>query len=54
VESAAHHALWISAISCAGDMGIGLCTDPNALPGIAGLANCVEAAYAEMRGAAGI
>ncbi|MDT5250423.1 MAG: hypothetical protein QOJ28_3057, partial [Mycobacterium sp.] len=27
-EPGAHHALRISAISCAGDIGIGLCTDP--------------------------
>lgn len=53
-EPAAHHALRISAISCAGDMGIGLCTDPNALPDIAGLAGCVDAAYDELRTAAGI
>lgn len=53
-EPAAHHALRISAISCAGDMGIGLCTDPNALSDIAGLADCVDAAYQELRVAAGI
>jgi len=53
-EPAAHHALRISAISCAGDMGIGLCTDPTALPDIAALADCVEAAYTELRAAAGI
>lgn len=53
-EPAAHHALRISAISCAGDMGIGLCTDPNALPDIAGLAGCVDSAYGELRTAAGI
>ena len=28
-------ALRISAISCAGDLGIGLCTDPQALPYVA-------------------
>ncbi len=53
-EPAAHHALRISAISCAGDMGIGLCTDPTALPDIAALADCVEASYTELRAAAGI
>ena len=53
-EPAAHHALRISAISCAGDMGIGLCTDPTALPDIAALADCIEAAYDELRTAAGI
>ncbi|PND58834.1 hypothetical protein CRM90_05515 [Mycobacterium sp. ENV421] len=53
-EPAAHHALRISAISCAGDMGIGLCTDPNALPDIAGLASRIDAAYEQLREAAGI
>ncbi len=33
-EPAAHHALRISAISCAGMMGLGMCTDPNALDGL--------------------
>ncbi|HNM96261.1 MAG TPA: WS/DGAT domain-containing protein, partial [Mycobacterium sp.] len=47
-EPAAHHALRISAISCAGEMGIGLCTDPNALPDIARLAEAIEAAFAEL------
>jgi WS/DGAT/MGAT family acyltransferase len=53
-EPAAHHALRVSAISCAGDMGIGLCTDPTALPDIAALADCIDAAYTELRAAAGI
>lgn len=47
-----HHALRISAISCAGDLGIGLCTDPQALPDVARLAGAIAAAYAELRGAA--
>ena len=47
-EPAAHHALRISAISCAGEMGIGLCTDPNALPDIARLAEAIEASFAEL------
>jgi diacylglycerol O-acyltransferase len=51
-EPAAHHALRISAISCAGDLGIGLCTDPSALPDVAGLAVAIETAYAELRNAA--
>lgn len=51
-EPAAHHALRISAISYAGDMGIGLCTDPTALPDIAGLGEAIEAAYSELRDAA--
>jgi hypothetical protein len=52
-EPALHHALRISAISCAGDIGIGLCTDPTALPGIARLADCIAASYAALRKAAG-
>ena len=47
-EPGAHHALRISAISCGGDIGIGLCTDPTALPDIAGLAGAIERAYAEL------
>jgi WS/DGAT/MGAT family acyltransferase len=50
-EPALHHALRISAISCAGDIGIGLCTDPTALPDVARLAVAIEAAYAELRSA---
>ena len=33
---------------CAGEMGIGLCTDPNALPDIARLAEAIEASFAEL------
>ncbi len=51
-EPAAHHALRISAISCAGDIGIGLCTDPQALPDVARLADAIESSYAELRSAA--
>jgi WS/DGAT/MGAT family acyltransferase len=52
-EPGAHHALRISAISCAGDLGIGLCTDPQALPHIARMAEAVGQAYVELRAAAG-
>lgn len=48
-EPAMHHALRISAISCSGEMGIGLCTDPNALPGMAALAEAIDAAFVELR-----
>ncbi|GJF12844.1 hypothetical protein NGTWS0302_02820 [Mycolicibacterium cyprinidarum] len=51
-EPAAHHALRISAISCSGDIGIGLCTDPRALPDVAGLADRIDASYAELHTAA--
>ena len=51
-EPGLHHALRISAISCAGDVGIGLCTDPQALPGITALAAAIDDSYAELRRAA--
>jgi diacylglycerol O-acyltransferase len=50
-EPAAHHALRISAISCAGIIGIGLCTDPQALPHIAKMAEAVQQSYVELRAA---
>lgn len=51
-EPAPHHALRISAISCAGTVGIGLCTDPEALPDVGGLATAIEDSFAELRSAA--
>jgi diacylglycerol O-acyltransferase / wax synthase len=51
-EPGAHHALRISAISCGTDIGIGLCTDPNALPGVAGLADAIDDSFTELRTAA--
>jgi hypothetical protein len=48
-EPAMRHALRISAISCAGDVGIGLCTDPKALPDVAGLAHAITCSYDELR-----
>lgn len=51
-EPGAHHALRISAISCAGTVGIGLCADPQALPGMGALADAIDASLAELRGAA--
>ncbi|GAC1398066.1 MAG: wax ester/triacylglycerol synthase family O-acyltransferase [Mycobacterium sp.] len=51
-EPAAHHALRISAVSCVGKLEIGLCTDPYALPGVAGLADAIESSYAELHSAA--
>ncbi|MGI9164650.1 MAG: wax ester/triacylglycerol synthase domain-containing protein [Mycobacterium sp.] len=50
-EPGAHHCLRISAISCDGDIGIGLCTDPSALPGIPELAAAITRAYTELRDA---
>lgn len=51
-EPALHHALRISAISCADEIGIGLCADPTALPGIADLAARIDASYLALRDAA--
>ena len=51
-EPGTHHALRISAISCAGEIGIGLCTDPSALPDIPGLADAIKRSYDELRSAA--
>ncbi len=51
-EPAMHHALRISAISCGDDIGVGLCTDPGALPGVGLLADHVTAAYTELATAA--
>ena len=50
-EPGAHHALRISAISCGGEIGVGLCTDPSALADIAGLAAAIDRSYAELRSA---
>lgn len=51
-EPALHHALRISAISCAGEISVGLCTDPQALSDIARLAAAIERSYDELRSAA--
>ncbi len=51
-EPGAHHALRISAISCAGDFGIGVCGDPQALPHITRLAEAMENSYIELHAAA--
>jgi hypothetical protein len=51
-EPAAHHALRISAISCAGDVGIGLCTDPQALTHVAVMADAMHDAFADLHAAA--
>jgi diacylglycerol O-acyltransferase len=51
-EPAARHALRVSAISCSGTVGIGLCADPEAVPGIARLAGAIEEAVAELGEAA--
>lgn len=48
-EPGPHHVLRISAISCSGAVGIGLCTDPQALPGIAALAAAIDDSYSELR-----
>ncbi|TQJ32409.1 wax ester/triacylglycerol synthase domain-containing protein [Microbacterium sp. SLBN-146] len=51
-EPGAHHALRIAAISHAGDIGIGFCTDPTAITGIETLADSVAKAYDALRRAA--
>jgi diacylglycerol O-acyltransferase / wax synthase len=48
-EPAQRHALRVSAISCAGTVGIGLCTDPEALSGITELAEAIDEALGELR-----
>lgn len=52
-EPGMHHALRISAISCDGSVGIGLCADPQALPGMSALAEAIEASWADLRGVSG-
>ncbi len=51
-EPADRHALRISAISYAGTLGVGWCTDPNTLPGIDELPAALAAAFDELRDAA--
>jgi hypothetical protein len=50
-EPADRHALRASAISCAGTIGIGLCTDPEAVAGIDGLAAAIDESLSELRDA---
>ena len=50
-EPAQRHALRISALSCAGSVNIGLCTDPEALPGVERLAEALDEARMELRAA---
>jgi WS/DGAT/MGAT family acyltransferase len=51
-EPADRHALRISAISCSGEIGIGLCTDPDAVGGVEALALGIAASLAELEVAA--
>jgi hypothetical protein len=48
-EPADRHALRASAISCAGTIGIGLCTDPEAVAGVDLLAAAIDDSLAELR-----
>ena len=48
-EPADRHALRISAISCGGNVGIGLCTDPEAVEGVAELARAIDEALVELK-----
>jgi WS/DGAT/MGAT family acyltransferase len=47
-EPADRHALRASAVSLAGRMGFGFCTDPGAVPGVAELAKGLDASLAEL------
>ncbi len=47
-EPADRHALRASAVSLAGRMGFGFCTDPGAVPGVAELAGGLDASLAEL------
>jgi diacylglycerol O-acyltransferase / wax synthase len=48
-EPADRHALRASAVSLAGRMGFGFCTDPGAVPGVAQLAKGLDASLEELR-----
>ena len=47
-EPADRHALRASAVSLAGTMSLGFCTDPGAVPGVADLADGLDASLAEL------
>lgn len=47
-EPADRHALRVTALSCAGTMGFGLCSDPDALSGLERLAAGIDRAVAEL------
>jgi WS/DGAT/MGAT family acyltransferase len=47
-EPADRHALRASAVSLAGRMGLGFCTDPGAVPGVADLAEGLDESLAEL------
>jgi WS/DGAT/MGAT family acyltransferase len=48
-EIANRHALRLSGLSCAGTMTLGLCADPDAVPGLDRLAEEIEAGFDELR-----
>ncbi|MGH2989775.1 MAG: wax ester/triacylglycerol synthase family O-acyltransferase [Solirubrobacterales bacterium] len=52
-EPADRHALRFSAVSCAGTMHFGLCTDPDALDGLRDVADGMDEAIAELRALSG-
>jgi hypothetical protein len=47
-EPADRHALRVTALSCAGTMGVGLCTDPTHLHGLDRLADGLERSFDEL------
>jgi diacylglycerol O-acyltransferase len=49
-EPADRHALRVSALSCAGMMGVGLCTDPTSLHGLDRLADGLSRSFEELLG----
>ena len=51
-EPADRHALRASAISSSGRIGIGLCTDPEAVPGVSDLARAIDSSMDELSAAA--
>jgi diacylglycerol O-acyltransferase / wax synthase len=52
-EPADRHALRLSAVSCAGTMHFGLCTDPDALDGLSEMADGMDEAIEELRALSG-
>jgi diacylglycerol O-acyltransferase len=49
-EPADRHALRVAAVSCAGTIGVGLCTDPTVLHGLDRLAEGLERSFDELCG----
>ncbi len=52
-EPADRHALRVAVVSLGGDLAFGLCSDPEAIDGLDGLAEALEESVAELEGAQG-